>query len=59
MNWEEVDIRQYFAEVLELANAASDLVDAVERYVSPQKGQFCHRSELLILKDKLKNLINN
>jgi len=43
----------------EIKKAASALVDAVERYVSPQKGQFCHRSELLILKDKLKNLINN
>lgn len=40
-----------------IKRAASDLVDAVERYVNPKRGQFCHRSELLIIKDKLKGLL--
>ena len=43
--------------IREIVCAASNLVDAVERYVNPQKGQFCHRSELLIVKDKLKELL--
>ena len=37
--------------------AASDLVDAVERYTKPEKGRFCHRSELLNIKDRLKELL--
>lgn len=42
-----------------LLKAASDLVDAVERYTKPEKGQFCQRSELLNVKDRLKKLISN
>lgn len=42
-----------------LLKAASALVDAVDRYINPQKGQFCHRSELLNVKDRLKKLISN
>lgn len=40
-----------------ILRAASDLVDAVERYTKPEKGQFCHRSELLNIKDRLKGLM--
>lgn len=50
----ELEIRQH-----PLLRAASDLVDAVERYVNPQMGQFCHRSELLIIKNKLKKLLTD
>lgn len=44
-------------DVAELYKAASALVDAVERYTKPEKGQFCHRSELLNIKDRLKGLM--
>lgn len=40
-------------------DAASDLVDAVERYTKPEKGQFCHRSELINVKNKLKELLKD
>lgn len=38
--------------------AAQDLVDAVERYVEPRPGQeFVHRSEVLLKKNALKELL--
>lgn len=56
--WEGVDVDRYLAEVrgvdVDLIDAAKDLVDAVERYTR----QECLRSELMIKKDKLKELIN-
>lgn len=42
----------------EIKNAASALVDAVERYVSPKLGdKYCSRTEILNAKDNLKTLI--
>lgn len=37
--------------------AALALMDAVERYVCPKKGEFCHRTELLNKVRKLKELL--
>lgn len=37
--------------------AAADLVDAVEKYTAPHKGEFLHRSDLLQVKDRLKRLL--
>lgn len=46
-------------DVVALKTAAQDLVDAVERYVEPKPGQeFVHRSEILLKKNALKELIN-
>lgn len=56
--WEGVDVDKYLAEIrgkdTELYRAASDLVDAVERYMR----QECLRSELAMKKDKLKALLH-
>lgn len=61
--WDGVDVDKYIAELrgrdTELQKAASDLVDAVERYTKPEKGQFCHRSELINVKNKLKELLKD
>lgn len=55
--WEGVDVDRYLKEVkgvdVELIDAAQDLVDAVERYTR----QECLRSELMMKKDKLKELL--
>lgn len=55
--WEGVDVDKYLAEIrgenTELYQAASDLVDAVERYMR----QECLRSELAMKKETLKKLI--
>ena len=40
-----------------LRKAAADLVEAVEKYTAPPKGEFMRRTELLIIKDKLKKLL--
>lgn len=40
-----------------LRAAAAALVEAVERYTKPNKGEFCHRTELLTKCKKLKALI--
>lgn len=52
-----IDVDEYLAEIrghdTKLYQAASDLVDAVERYMS----QECLRSELAMKKDKLKELL--
>ena len=40
-----------------VAQAAQALVDAVETYTAPKKGQFLHRSDLLRIKDALKELL--
>ncbi len=57
--WEGVDVDKYLAEIrgenTELYKAASDLVDAVERYMR----QECLRSELAMKKDKLKALLHD
>ena len=38
--------------------AAGDLADAVERYVTPKKGQpYCGRNEVLRIKETLKTLL--
>ena len=42
---------------LELEVAAEKLVEAVERYTKPNKGEFCHRSELLTKCNQLKELL--
>lgn len=45
---------------LEIKNAASALVDAVERYVAPKPGdKYCSRTEILNAKENLKKLISN
>ena len=44
-------------ELLEIKEAASALVEAVERYVCPKKGEFCHRNELLTKCRNLKELL--
>ena len=55
--WEGVDADRYLDEVrgvdVDLIDAATDLVDAVERYVK----QGCLRSELLNKKNALKKLL--
>lgn len=57
--WEGVDVDRYLKEArgvdVDLIDAAQDLVDAVERYTR----QRCLRSELMMKKDKLKELIGN
>lgn len=59
--WEGVDVERYLDEVrgvdVDLIDAALALVEAVERYVCPKKGQFCHRTELLNKVRKLKELL--
>lgn len=60
--WEGVDVDRYLKEVkgvdVDLIDAAQDLVDAVERYVEPKPGQeFVHRSEILLKKNALKELL--
>lgn len=56
--WDGVDVDKYIAALrgrdTELQQAASDLVDAVERYMR----QECLRSKLAMKKDKLKALLN-
>lgn len=45
-------------DVMALKSVAQDLVDAVERYVEPKPGQeFVHRSEILLKKNALKELL--
>lgn len=55
--WDGVDVDKYLAEIrgenTELYKAASDLVDAVERYMR----QECLRSELALKEETLKKLI--
>lgn len=41
-----------------ILRAASDLVDAVEKYVNPKKGEYLHRSELLVKVKELKEILN-
>lgn len=41
-----------------LFESAKALVEAVERYAKPNKGEFCHRSELLIKCNQLKKILN-
>ena len=40
-----------------LRKAAADLVKAVETYTAPKKGEFMRRTELLIIKDRLKKML--
>ena len=40
-----------------LVDAAKSLVDAVEKYVNPKKGEYLHRSELLIKIKELKEIL--
>ena len=40
-----------------IKGGAQALIDAVEQYTAPKKGQFLHRSDLLRIKDALKELI--
>lgn len=42
----------------ELAETTKDFIETVERYVTPTKGQFCHRSELLRKLNQLKSILN-
>lgn len=41
----------------ELITKAGNLVEAIERYVEPKKGEHCTRNELLIVKNQLKDLL--
>lgn len=36
---------------------ALSLIETVERYVQPKKGEFCHRTELIRVKDNLKKIL--
>lgn len=61
--WDGVDVDKYMAELrgrdTELQQAASNLVDAVEKYVEPKPGDtYCSRNEVLMAKNKLKKLIS-
>ena len=56
------ELRQLFDkcstyEYLELKIAAEELVEAVEKYVEPKKGEYMHRTTLLTIKNNLKKLL--
>lgn len=60
--WEGIDVDRYLAEVrgvdVELRDAAKSLVEAVEGYVCPKKGdKYVFRNEVLTKCNELKKLL--
>lgn len=60
--WEGVDVERYLDEVrgvdVDLIDATQDLVEAVEGYIAPKKGdKYVFRNEVLAKCNKVKKLL--
>lgn len=55
--WEGANRPGITVHPIAIMSAAQDLVDAVEKYVNPKKGEYIHRSELLAKVKEIKEIL--